>query len=456
MKVAALFIFFINVLLVNNLSAQAYTFSNPKQYTRILFLLDGSQSMLNNWDRSTRMNEAKQVLMKLADSLVVLPNVEIGLRVYGHLFAQEQNNCRDTKLEVAFAKNNLKYVKKKLESIEPKGITPIALSLQKCAADFPKTNNSRNIVILITDGVESCNGDPCSIAKDLQAKGIILKPFVIGLGMGAEITNSLECIGHFENATDAASLTNILTNIIYNVLTKTTAQVSLLDEDKLPTETDVNISFYDADNGIVRYEMYHSLNGRGLPDTLFLDPIGKYNIDVHTTPRLEKYNIVLKKDEHSVIEFEAPQGYLKIACPTKSAVPCIIKLSNNPNTLLVQPVNTTKKFITGLYNIEVLTLPRIQFNNVKINQGKTTVFQIPPAGTVNITRGGDGYGGIFYLKDNEWIKLYSLKLKVFEEDINLQPGHYRVIYRDKQNKKMKQSVTKDFVIKSGQKVTITL
>ena len=87
-------------------------FANPKDLTRILFLLDGSQSMSNGWDRSSRMDEAKRILSALADSLSRLQNVELGLRVYGHQSDQSLGNCHDTRLEVPFSKNSCRFIKK--------------------------------------------------------------------------------------------------------------------------------------------------------------------------------------------------------------------------------------------------------------------------------------------------------------------------------------------------------
>ena len=73
-------------------------------------------------------------------------------------------DCNDTKLEVPFATDNFGEVKSRIRSIYAKGTTPIARSLEAAAGDFPD-RNSRNIIILITDGLEACDNDPCVIAK---------------------------------------------------------------------------------------------------------------------------------------------------------------------------------------------------------------------------------------------------------------------------------------------------
>jgi Ca-activated chloride channel family protein len=411
--------------------------------------------MANGWDRSSRIVEAKRILSSIADSINNLPNVEMALRVYGHTSDQLLANCHDTRLEVPFAKNNTKIIKKKLEAIKPMGITPIALSLQKCANDFPK-GECRNVVIIITDGTESCGGDPCAIAKDLQSKGIILKPFIVGLGMDASISADLECIGKFKNAPDSKTFEAELKSILNLVLTRTTVEVDLLDTDLKPTETAVNMTFYDAQMMNVRYDMYHVINVRGNPDTLSLDPIVKYNLDIHTIPAIEKNNISLQSNTHNKIEVNAAQGTLRIGSPSKAFVKCMVKKAATQNTLHVQNLNSTERYLCGRYEVEILTLPRIKMKDVEISQSKTTNIQIAAPGNLNIEKNGEIFGGIFYLKDNEWIKLYEFKYKVYVENIALQPGNYRLIYRNKVNKKMKETKVKDIVIKSNQSISFTI
>ena len=134
----------------------------------------------------TRIQAAKELLANAIDSLVGTPNLEVALRVYGHQspITLTSQDCADTKLEVPFSKDNFTKIKYRIKSIEAKGTTPIARSLEAAASDFPDTN-SINIIILITDGLEACDNDPCVIAKKLHDKGVRVTPFVIGLGISA-------------------------------------------------------------------------------------------------------------------------------------------------------------------------------------------------------------------------------------------------------------------------------
>ena len=102
-----------------------------------------------------------------------------------------EQDCDDTKLEVPFAQGNGEQIRNVLSNITPKGTTPIARSLEKAANDFPECANCRNVIILITDGIEACDEDPCAVSRALQQKGIILKPFVIGIGLDKEFIKNL-------------------------------------------------------------------------------------------------------------------------------------------------------------------------------------------------------------------------------------------------------------------------
>ncbi|MFN0276516.1 MAG: vWA domain-containing protein, partial [Chitinophagales bacterium] len=118
----------------------------------ILILLDGSGSMLEKWKGTTKWETAKKLISQTIDSIERSdPNVEIGLRVFGHQSPDAAKDCKDSKLEVPIGKTNATAIKTKLKEIEPKGNTPIAYSLFLAAGDFTK-QGALNSIILITDG----------------------------------------------------------------------------------------------------------------------------------------------------------------------------------------------------------------------------------------------------------------------------------------------------------------
>jgi Ca-activated chloride channel family protein len=230
------------IILLLLITTQSNVFSqNPK--TRILFLLDGSGSMWGLFEKEVKIDVAKRLLTKLVDSISQNKEVEMALRAYGHVSPKVKQDCKDTRLEVPFGPDNKDQIIARLKEIRPKGTTPIAYSLSVAANDFPRANNVRNIIILITDGIEECGGDPCQVSLSLQKRGIMLKPFIIGLGINEDLISQLDCAGNFFNATDENSFENILNVVISNALNNTTAQVktcsTVMEKQQKPMLTDL-------------------------------------------------------------------------------------------------------------------------------------------------------------------------------------------------------------------------
>lgn len=434
--------------------------SNP-QTTRILFVFDASQSMYARWENGSKMQIATRLLKEMVDSLEGVDNVQLALRVYGHQYSvvPGNRNCKDTKLEVPFGKANHQKIKDKLSSLRPRGTTLIAYALEQAANDFPSCSNCRNIIILITDGIEECDGDPCAVSLALQKNGITLKPFVIGLGLEPEIIDAFRCVGNYYDAQDEKTFKTVLGIVISQALNNTTAQVNLLDIMNRPTETNVAMTFYDSFTGEPRYNFIHTLDYKGNPDTIPIDPLGKYDLVVHTIPPKRKDDIELVPGIHNIIAVESPQGDLELKMNGFNEykdLKAIVRQSNEMQTLNIQDFNEVQRYIVGKYDLEILTLPRINIKAVNIEQSHTTTIQIPQPGIASIHTGAKGYGSIF--KENgdvlEWVCNLS-KLST-RESIVLQPGNYRIVFRPINAKQSIYTEDQHFEIISGQSTTVEL
>ncbi|MBP7389450.1 MAG: VWA domain-containing protein, partial [Chitinophagales bacterium] len=433
-----------------------------QEKTKILFLLDASLSMKNEWKGGTKWNTATNALIEIADSISTIGDVEMGLRVFGHLYPEPDKNCRDTRLEVSFDTGNILKLKKKLEEIRPKGITPLVYSIEKCAADFG-TSQSRKILIIITDGEDACNRDPCSLQKILEDNGVVLRPFIIGMNLQSNIFQQMNCMGKIINTSNRDEFITALNTTVLESISKTTLQVNLNDAAGKPTETDVNMSFYDSETDKLTYDFYHTINSRGLPDTISLSPVVKYKLIIHTVPPIVKDSIVLKRNTHNVIQVSAPQGFLNFKLQGSTSqvhatdrVKCLLHKPGNQETIQVQRINTKEKYITGTYELEVLTLPRLYLKGLKIDQSKTTDVLIPAPGILTINKSFEAYGGIFMIENGAMKKIYDLHLKERQETIAIQPGKYHLVYRSKNARTIHTSVDKEFEIQSGGSLSLKL
>lgn len=428
--------------------------------TRILFVFDASYSMYGLWESDIKINIARRILISMVDSLQHIDNVQMALRVYGHQSPVPPQDCTDTRLEVPFGKNNASVIRQRLRFIEPKGTTPIAGSLAQCPNDFPPCSDCRNIIILITDGMEECKGDPCAVSEDLQKRGIILKPFIIGIGIDEGFHETFDCVGRFYNANHEETFKELLGIVITQALNSTTAQVNLLDEKGLPTETNVNMTFYNRYSGKMLHNYVHTINNRGNPDTLILDPLVTYRLVVNTIPPVSVDSFKVIPGKHTIIAVDAPQGTLVVNSPGLGnqyrEVSFLIRKSGNTQTLNNQKLGESIKYITGKYDLEIPILPRLLINEVDIKQSSTTTVEIPRPGLLTILSSTPGYGSLYVHREKglEWI--YNFNPNIKNESVVLQPGKYTVVFRALNSKESIYSISKSFEIKSGSSLALEL
>jgi Ca-activated chloride channel homolog len=436
----------------------------PKSYgqelTRILFILDASNSMNAKWGDQTRIESAKELLAKAVDSLKGTANLEIALRVYGHQspITATYQDCNDTKLEVPFGTDNYDRIKTRIKSILAKGTTPIARSLEAAADDFPDMN-SRNIIILITDGLEACDNDPCVIAKKLHDKGVKVTPFVIGLGLDLSYLEQFKCIGSYSEAETKDAFKAVLTSVISKALINTTIQIHLNNINGVPVETDVTLLLYEAGTKRLVYTFEHTLDKFGNPDTVVMDPNLKYDMIVNTIPKVEVRGIVLKKNTHNIIKANTPQGFMRFrfSNATKGyAVTARVTQPSNPLTINTQQIGGTDKYIVGKYEVEILTLPRI-YKTVEVTQSSTTTVDIPAPGLLSYSAGKPIVGQVFVIREDgfvEWV--CNLDPNTLSGTWQLQPGNYRIVYRQKHLRSTTYTAQKDFKITSNKTTPINL
>jgi len=448
------------LLFILFLLLQGISFSQEEELTRILFVFDASNSMNEKWGRDTRLNIAKDILIRSVDSLRGAGNLELALRIYGHQdhVTPTYQNCEDTRLEVPFSKNNHTLIINKIKATRAKGTTPIARSLEAAADDFPD-KNSRNVIVLITDGIEACDDEPCVIADKLRAKGITISPFVVGLGLDMSYLDHFDCYGQYSSAENEEAFTAVLKNVINKALVNTTVQINLNTIHKKPLETDVTMFLYEAGTQNLLYTFTHTLNEVGLPDTVAINPDKKYDIIVNTLPKREKRNITIKKFTHNTIEIDTPQGFLEVQHKQRTrtgSVEVRVMEQEKQRTLNAQKIGDKQKYIVGKYNIEVFCLPRRYFE-VDIEQSATTQILLDAPGILNLNGVAPVTGQIFEKMDDgsfEWV--CNLKENTTSDRWELQPGEYKLVYRKMNLKSTTYTVVREFSIYSNKSISINL
>ncbi len=162
-------------------------------------ILDASGSMAQVVDTGeTRMEAAKRVLSDVITAIPERDGINVGLRVYGHkgdnTDGGQAESCASTDLLVSMKGVNKDRLLQEIEGFQPTGWTPLAHSLDEAGKDFDKGENVTNAVVMVTDGLETCGGDPCLVAGALHAANIELITHVIGFGLTDEEQEILGCI----------------------------------------------------------------------------------------------------------------------------------------------------------------------------------------------------------------------------------------------------------------------
>jgi len=430
--------------------------TSPDHTTRILFVFDASQSMAGQWEKDSKISIAREILIRMVDSLEQLDGIELALRVYGHQSPVPPQDCSDTRLEVPFSRSSPSQIRQKLHFLKPRGTTPIANSLTLAANDFGPCENCRNIIILITDGIEACDGDPCEVSYALQKKGIVLKPFVIGIGMDEDFRDAFDCIGNYYNAEREEKFEEILNVVISQALNSTTAQVNLLDESGLPTETNVNMIFFDQFSGKIKHNFYHTINHRGNPDTLVLDPLVTYRIEIQTIPKVTLKNAKVVPGKHTIFAADAPQGTLvvKVGDNQYRGMQYIVRKTGGMETLNMQTISQSERYITGKYDLEIPTIPRLNINGVNINQSETTTVEIPRPGLVTFIKAATGFGSLYVMRDGKMEWVYNLDVNSRTEALVLQPGNYKAVFRSLNARQSIYTITRSFKVLPGGAISV--
>ena len=138
--------------------------SEAQSYPEIMFILDASGSMWGKVQGRTKIDAAKEVMRQTIPELP--PEVLTGLTVYGH---SRESSCDDIEILVPAGSNDRQALLGRVENIQPHGKTPMAASVKK-AAESLGSRDAETIIVLVSDGEETCDPDPCGTIGALKRK----------------------------------------------------------------------------------------------------------------------------------------------------------------------------------------------------------------------------------------------------------------------------------------------
>jgi hypothetical protein len=193
--------------------------ANAATMPEAMFILDSSGSMSEPSGTQTKMEAAKAVLAQVVPA--VAPEVKIGLATYGH---RRTNDCTDIETLVPPGNEDRAAVMARIATMQPKGMTPISAAVTQ-VAELLKGRDAETTIVLVSDGQETCGGDPCAVVKALKAGGVKFVMHVVGFAVTDEDKVQLACIaeaggGKYFGAADAAALLAALQQVSAEIAQK--------------------------------------------------------------------------------------------------------------------------------------------------------------------------------------------------------------------------------------------
>ena len=258
-------------------------------------VLDASKSMWGQIDGQSKMEIAKATL---EDVSYWLPDdFDLALRAYGNTSASNQNNCADSSLLVPFGERNREYIRHAIAGLRPTGQTPIAYALNQAAHDFGSLQSARTLV-LVSDGIESCGGDPVMAAHALRQQGIVVH--IIGFGLGNATDEDAASLQAVANASGGRYVTAGSAEELKAALAETVA---------------TSFSVYRGNTEVAS----GSLGSAGV----MLLPEGDYRVQLHSSPPIEtivnlaprdSVTLMLEKRSGAISPFEQRDELPHTAC----------------------------------------------------------------------------------------------------------------------------------------------
>ncbi len=434
--------------------AMAQKSTAAPQKTRVLLVLDCSQSMWDKWQSDSKIKVTQKVLLRLLDSIQSRTDVEVALRVFGHL----NEHAYGTNLEVPFEKGNIYKLQSKIKTLVPNGGCTAATALSKSLNDFPKDAKSRNIILVITDHITDPDGDIVEVTERIQESGNVVRTEFIGIGDKKNFQNTEDLPLDF--VWDEDFLFDAL-NITFNTVSKIVHLPLTLEGANGLFETDIPVAFFDHRTHALKFAtIYHYDTEKGI-DTLLVDPLVNYDVVVYTKPmqvfRGRRFT------DGVTTALPAFQGSLSIQLTNKRTqfqVPdytVLVRQHDSTAILASQSIGSKNDYLEGYYDIDVLTTPVTHLSRIRVHCGSHTGLQIPMPGQLALSKPKVAtIGSIFSLKKAKMEWVCDLDPATLDERLILMPGEYQVVLRPQADTEYTSSRTARFTITSAQQTAVNL
>ncbi|MBR1549219.1 MAG: VWA domain-containing protein [Bacteroidales bacterium] len=443
------------VMMLVVFSGQWSVVSGQQEKTRLLLILDCSNSMWDHWQSNAKIKVTQQVLLSFLDSIAKQHDVDVALRVFGHLNKEQFG----TRLEVPFGNDNIYRLQSKIKTLVPQGGCTAAAALTDALSDFPATGSSRNLILIITDGMDDCEAEICDVARQVQLSGVVVQTFV--LCIGGNISAHASCAGSVFSVPHEEGFSKTLYDIFRLSGHKAKVLLNMVDDRGDLYETEHPVAFYDHRTGVIRHSTIYSVDSRLQPDTLLMDPLVTYDMTVFTHPPLRREALQFSVDKVNPIDITVSEGTLKVCYNgqrpqwTVPNVDVIVRRAGGGERVAAQEMGETGQYLAGRYDVEVQTLPVTTLRGVEVRGQAATELSVPMPGMLILSKPkGITTGAIFRLTDGRVEFATDLNPSTAGERLLLQPGEYELVLHPQNATSYNKVQTRRFVIESSQTTKI--
>ena len=216
---------------------------------RTMIVLDGSGSMWGQIDGVPKLQIARDTLRDVLKS--VPETTELGLMAYGH---RKKGDCSDIELVVPPALGTASTIVEKADKMKFLGKTPLTDAVKKAAEELRYTEDAATVV-LITDGLETCEANVCELGKLLAEQGQGFTAHVVGFGLTKEEGKQVACLaentgGQYFSASDGEGLVKALQQTVVAVVPTVTLTPINQDGNEVK-DMPMSWSVSDASNALI-------------------------------------------------------------------------------------------------------------------------------------------------------------------------------------------------------------
>ncbi len=332
----------------------------------VLLILDSSGSMNAKLPNGEARIEVARRAMKGVATLIPA-QAQVALRLYGAQSPSHDKNCQDSNLAVPFAaaESNGAAITSAVDGAKAQGYTPIALSLEQAANDFSADAKER-VIVLVSDGKETCQGDPVVAAKALAAKGVTVH--AVGFVVDTAARGQLQAIARIAGGTYFdAPVGPELPDTLKQALTACKTRVVTLPPKPEPGKLRTTSATWLTSHAVLNAETGQKVGEFNSSHREIALPAGIY--EVKFGPASWK-GIEVRPGETTTIE----PGVLtvEVSNPTVHVNANVVDSETGEKHGNFTPMKTSLTLMPGVYDVR---FAKTEWRFIKVDGGKTTTLR---------------------------------------------------------------------------------